>query len=117
MVHTGEISWAKLCYEFSPQGQGSVVSVVTRGTSDDCNSFEVLDDSIRLRVSRSGRTFAFHASSNGTELSMVRYFTLEKESSAPVGFLAQSPNSEGCTASFESITFRSERPPDLRDDS
>lgn len=38
LVYAGERHWAKLCYEYSPQQIPTVVSVVTRGTSDDCNS-------------------------------------------------------------------------------
>lgn len=34
-------TWGKLCFEASPAGQPMVVSVVTRGTSDDANAFDV----------------------------------------------------------------------------
>src|SRR3979411_1855706 len=34
-------TWAKLCFEYSPQREPMVVSVVTRGVSDDCNSVAV----------------------------------------------------------------------------
>ncbi len=34
-------TWAKLAFEFSPAGEAMVVSVVTRGESDDCNSMVV----------------------------------------------------------------------------
>jgi regulation of enolase protein 1 (concanavalin A-like superfamily) len=37
LVYRSETSWAKLCLERSPQGEPTVVSVVTRGVSDDCN--------------------------------------------------------------------------------
>jgi regulation of enolase protein 1 (concanavalin A-like superfamily) len=33
--------WSKLCFEYSPDEQGMVVSVVTRGTSDDANAWNV----------------------------------------------------------------------------
>jgi hypothetical protein len=38
MVRTDDRTWAKLCFEYSPQSEPMVVSVVTRGVSDDCNS-------------------------------------------------------------------------------
>lgn len=116
-VYAGERSWAKLCCELSPQGERTVVSVVTRGSSDDCNSFELSGDSVALRVSRRGQTLAFHARDAGTEWSMIRYFTLEGAGAAQVGFLAQSPMSGGCTACFEGIWFRAHRLRDLRDGS
>src|SRR5437764_8045062 len=37
-VHGDDTTWAKNCLELSPQGQPMIVSVVTRGVSDDCNS-------------------------------------------------------------------------------
>lgn len=53
--------WAKLCYEYSPDGRAMVVSVVTTEFSDDCK----LDNRReRLRVSQSG--------SRGTGLRLSR---------------------------------------------
>ena len=58
-------SWAKLCFEYSPQREPMVVSVVTRGLSDDCNSFVVDGATVWLRIARVGSAFAFHASTDG----------------------------------------------------
>ena len=59
-VHVGDRAWAKLCLEYSPDVP-TVCTVVTRGHSDDANSFTVEGSSVWLRVSRTGRAFAFHA--------------------------------------------------------
>ena len=40
-LYASDRIWAKLCFEYSPQREPMVVSVVTRGVSDDCNSFVV----------------------------------------------------------------------------
>ena len=61
VLQAGERNWAKLCFELSPQLTPMAVTVVTRGTSDDCNSFEVDSDSLWLRMTRSGAAWAFHA--------------------------------------------------------
>jgi regulation of enolase protein 1 (concanavalin A-like superfamily) len=90
-----------------------VVSVVTRGVSDDCNSWPVDGDSIWLRVARLGRAFAFHASHDGMTWQLVRHFALDAEEPA-VGFLAQSPTGQGCAASFASIHYLPQRLADLR---
>ena len=47
---------------------------------------------------------------------LVRYFSLGDgaPSRAGVGFIAQSPTGEGCTAEFADITFRPELLADLR---
>ena len=51
-VYVSEGVWAKLCFEYSPQREPMVVSVVTREVSDDCNSFVVDGNSVWLRVAR-----------------------------------------------------------------
>ncbi|WP_320780576.1 DUF1349 domain-containing protein [Streptomyces sp. CRN 30] len=117
LLWTDERHWAKLCFEHSPQGEPMVVSVVTRGVSDDANAFVVDGDSVWLRVSRVGRAFAYHASTDGTDWRMIRYFALDDTGGALVGFEAQSPTGEGCAVAFDDIRFTRERLTDLRDGS
>src|SRR3954470_4539517 len=108
----GEREWAKLAFERSPQGAGIVVSVVTRGLSDDCNSTTVGGGHVWLRVARVGVAFAFHASGDGERWEFVRHFALD---GAPaVCFLGQSPTGDGCAATFTAIRFRAVRLRDLR---
>jgi len=119
LVHASQSVWAKLCFEYSPQRRPTLVTVVTRGFSDDCNSFEVDGTSVWLRIARSGRTWAFHAATDGSRWRLVRYFTLgehEAGLTARVGFLAQSPTGEGCRAAFDEIVFSPGAPADLRDE-
>jgi regulation of enolase protein 1 (concanavalin A-like superfamily) len=114
LVWASARSWAKLCFELSPQGDPMVVSVVTRGVSDDCNSFVVDEGDVRLRIARLGSAFAFHASTEGAVWRLVRHFALEAEAELLVGFLAQSPLGTGCSVRFEEISFTPERLADLR---
>jgi hypothetical protein len=115
LLYLSERRWAKLCYEFSPQGKPTAVTVVTHGTSDDSNSFETAGGPLWLRITRSGRVWAFHASQDGAYWQLLRYFTLGEASGARVGFLAQSPAGAGCSAVFDSITYKPGAPADLRD--
>ena len=94
--------------------------MVTRGRSDDSNSFEVDGDTLWLRITRSGQAWAFHASTDGSRWRLLRLFSLgEHESGEPVsvGFLAQSPTGKACTALFEHIAYTPSAPADLRDGS
>lgn len=113
-VYVADDVWAKLCLELSPQGQVTVVSVVTKGVSDDCNSVLVSGNSAYLRVAKLDRAYAFHYSTDGQWWSLIRYFTLGDDPNAQVGFIAQSPTGEGCTATFHDITFTPGKLADVR---
>ncbi|WP_328539449.1 DUF1349 domain-containing protein [Streptomyces sp. NBC_00344] len=118
-LHVGDREWAKLCFELSPDTP-TVCSVVTRGYSDDVNSSVVEGDSVWLRISRTGKAFAFHASADGDRWTFVRVFALGDAAvaaAASVGFLAQSPEADGCAVSFDSVVYRKYGPKGMRDGS
>jgi regulation of enolase protein 1 (concanavalin A-like superfamily) len=119
LLHARERHWAKCCFEYSPQGRPTAVSVVTRGLSDDCNSFEVEGSTLWMRITRTGAAWAFHASGDGSVWRLLRYFSLTGDAAdlVRVGFMAQSPAGEGCAATFEHIAFRPGAPENLRDGS
>ena len=102
------LHWAKLCFEYSPQGEPTIVSVVTNGVSDDCNSVPLTRTDIYLRVTRLGDAFAFHYSEDGSYWRMVRYFALHQATNLRVGFSSQSPTGDGCLSSFAEIQYRPE---------
>jgi uncharacterized protein len=106
--------WAKLFLELSPEGKPTVVSVVTRGVSDDCNSFVTERNDVWLRTARLGAAFAFHASTDGMHWELVRHFALAADSELQVGFLVQSPLGGGCTVRFDEIAFTQVRLEDIR---
>jgi len=114
LVWHDEDHWAKLCFEYSPRGRPMIVSVVTRGTSDDANAFAVPMNQMWLRVSRMGAAFAFHASTDGRLWELIRHFGLEAGETINLGFLAQSPTGAGCTVVFEEIGFVPEGVHDIR---
>ena len=119
LLHARERHWAKLCFEYSPQFRPTAVTVVTKGISDDCNSFEVDGDTLWLRITRYGAAWAFHASTDGSWWRLLRYFALEGDAAelVRVGFLAQSPTGAGCAAAFDHISFQPGAPKNLRDGS
>ena len=108
------LHWAKLCFEYSPQGEPMIVSVVTNGVSDDCNSVPVTRNDIYLRVTRLGEAFAFHYSEDGKYWRMVRYFALQQTANLRAGFSSQSPTGDGCRATFDEIQYRASAVKDVR---
>jgi regulation of enolase protein 1 (concanavalin A-like superfamily) len=117
LVWLNDRAWAKLAFELSPQREPMVVSVVTRGTSDDCNSFVVEDGHVWLRVARVGTAYAFHASTDGVYWRLIRHFSLYASETPSYGFSAQSPTGAGCTATFDAIAYEPRRLLELRDGS
>jgi uncharacterized protein len=117
VVWVNERSWAKLCLEYSPAGQPMVVSVVTRGRSDDANSRDVEGSGTWLRISNTtAGSYAFHAATDGVHWSLIRHFHLDpgRDDVVRIGFLAQSPTGEGCRASFSQLRYLPEALDDLR---
>jgi regulation of enolase protein 1 (concanavalin A-like superfamily) len=117
VLHAADHTWVKLALERSPQGAAMIVSVVTRGLSDDANGRVVTGDGIWLRVSRMGATCGLHASDDGERWELVRHFALDAPDGLAAGFLAQSPTGEGCTATFDDLRFVAEPLAELRDGS
>jgi regulation of enolase protein 1 (concanavalin A-like superfamily) len=106
--------WGKLCFERSPQGQLMIVSVITRGTSDDANSVPIDGNTIYLRLSLLDSAYAFHYSHDGKLWNLVRHFGLGGQPNMQIGFLSQSPTGEGCTVRFSEIAYQPHKLGDLR---
>ena len=113
-VFANDVQWAKLCFEFSPQKQPMIVSVVTREVSDDCNSVVVGNNSVYLRAYRNNDNFAFHYSLDGNYWHFVRYFRLGDSGRLQIGFSSQSPTGKGCKVDFSNILYKPGILPDLR---
>ncbi len=114
VVWADDQHWGKLCFEFSPQGEPMIVSVVTNGVSDDCNSVPMVRRDIFLRISRMDPAIAFHYSEDGVTWRMVRFFRLAGATKFSLGFTSQSPTGQGCTARFSEIRYTAAAIADLR---
>jgi hypothetical protein len=113
VIYQNPTSWAKICLELSPLNQLMIVSVVTRGKSDDCNSYLVEGKSSFLRISRLEKAFAFHASADGEAWNLIRHFTLEA-GEVKMGMMAQAPTGPGCTVQFSQIKYAARLLDDIR---
>lgn len=101
--------WAKLSFELSPAKKPTLVTVVTRGLSDDCNSKELRGDSVYLRIAKSGKTYVFYSSTDARDWQILRTFSLDADLPIRVGFEAQSPAGSGAVVTFSAITYDSHR--------
>ncbi len=106
--------WAKLCYENSPTKEATVVSVVTRELSDDCNSMAVADSFAYLAIARKGREFSFHYSPDGRSWRLIRHFNLALTGKPRVGFAVHGSMGQGTRGVFSEITFSRTPPEKMR---
>lgn len=104
MIMIDDDNWAKLCYEFAYK-KPMIVSVVTKGLSDDCNSLAVPESGVYLRVTRFDNCIAMHYSYDAKWWEMVRYFTMDHDGPVKVGVVAQSPTGNGCQVTFKGLHF------------
>jgi regulation of enolase protein 1 (concanavalin A-like superfamily) len=105
MVYVDDTTWAKFALEVSAYQEPTIVTVVTRGISDDCNSATVEGHSIHLRVARKDRAFIFYAAVDGRTWKLVRAFSLGSLPDMRVGFASQAPLGEAGSATFSEIAF------------
>lgn len=106
--------WAKCCFELTDFGTHAVVSVVTKGDSDDANGCNLDGDTVWLRVCRVGNNFAFHYSSDGENFYMMRFFHLPVGSAVKVGLLAQAPTGSGGTRIYENLSIENKTVKNIR---
>jgi len=114
VIRVDDLHWAKLCFEYSTKRQPTIVSVVTRGISDDANAIPVEGHTACLQVARLGQGFVFYASKDCSAWQVIRAFTLtdsawQSPAKLQVGFASQSPSGEGCRTVFSAIRYRAGR--------
>jgi len=113
MIMKNEKNWAKVCYEYI-KGIPTIVSVVTKDTSDDCVSSNVGHCNPYLRIQKLGNCFGFHYSLDYITWEMVRYFYLDCSEKIKVGIVAQSPIGQGCNVKFEFVDLEIRKVNDVR---
>ncbi|MBA1144702.1 DUF1349 domain-containing protein [Mesorhizobium neociceri] len=117
-VQASEDTWAKIAFEYSPQHIPTIVSVVTKGVSDDCDGPSFEKEAVYLRLSAQDGAFAFHFSETGSHWHFLRWFSLPRGSGPlTIGLSAQSPLGNGCRVRFSDIRLSYDPIPDLRDGS
>lgn len=115
MVYGNSEQWAKLCFEYSPQEEPMVVTVINNVLSDDSNNAILENDEVYARISGLGNgVYTFHYSLDGKFWHLARYFYLDPVHDLKIGFLSQSPNGDFCKTVFSEIKYNSNKLKDYR---
>lgn len=108
VLYADEKNWIKFAFE-SPNGKtGAIISVVTRGLSDDNTGAMIEGNSVFLEVSKTGQAIFLFYSTDGKNWNTTRALHLGPEQPLQFGFSAQSPTGAGATARFSDIRFQPE---------
>jgi uncharacterized protein len=105
MVWADDKHWAKLSFELSPAKQPTMVTVATRGLSDDCNSITISGSTVYLQIAKSGAAYVFYSSADGRTWQILRVFSLGDSPKPRVGFESQSPAGDGTEVVFSEIHY------------
>jgi regulation of enolase protein 1 (concanavalin A-like superfamily) len=98
-------NWIKFCFEKDYTGARRVVSVVTKGVSDDCNSVEINSNKVFFKMAKAGNVITLYYSLTGKQWFLVRHLQFDTSQKLHLGFLAQAPTGKSCTVKFEHITY------------
>ena len=92
MLHLDSLNWIKLAFENSDATGPGIVSVVTKGNSDDANG-AILNGEKRvwLALVRKGNIYSMHWSVDGENFRMARLTSMPHQNAVKIGIEAQSP--------------------------
>ncbi|MGR3810296.1 DUF1349 domain-containing protein [Jiulongibacter sp. NS-SX5] len=108
MIHQDTDNWIKFAFENSDATGKGIVTVVTKGVSDDANGVRLNDeDQVWLKIARKGNIFSMLWSLDGEDYKMARLTTLPEVEEVKIGLEAQSPI--GAPALHEIKYFNIER--------
>jgi uncharacterized protein len=106
VIYQNNDLWAKLCFENSMNKEATVVSVVTRRYSDDCNSSKVNNNIVYLSIAKKGKEFSFHCSKDNKNWELIRHFRLESDDTdLKIGFTVHCSVGEQFSAVFSEINY------------
>lgn len=114
LIYESDERWIKLAFENTDLGYTSIISIVTNGTSDDCNGEKFEKENVWLQIVRKDDNWSFHYSEDGDTWKMVRYFRINLEKKVKVGVCAQAPMGDFCNVKFESLQISDNRYSDIR---
>lgn len=99
------LNWVKCCFEKDYTGARRIVTVVTKGISDDCNSVEINSNKVYFKVAKADNVITIYYSLTGTKWFLIRHFTFETDNKLKLGFLSQSPTGKECKVNFSKIYY------------
>jgi regulation of enolase protein 1 (concanavalin A-like superfamily) len=98
-------NWIKFCFEKDYTGAHRVVSVVTKGTSDDSNSIAFDARGAYFQMAKIGDVVFLYVSRTGRDWYLVRVVNFKFDGKLQIGFLAQTPEGKSNRVAFRQIKY------------
>jgi regulation of enolase protein 1 (concanavalin A-like superfamily) len=99
------LNWVKCCFEKDYTGARRIVTVVTKGISDDCNSVKLTKNKVYFKVAKAANVITIYYSETGSKWYLIRHFTFDSSQNLQVGLLAQSPTGKDCQVKFSDLKY------------
>lgn len=109
VLKADSLNWIKFCFEKDYTGQKRVVSVVTKGISDDCNSAAATANTLYYKIAKAGNVITLYYSTDGKGWYLIRHLVFDSPGPLKLGFLAQSPTGKSCRVTFSDIHYSTKK--------
>ncbi|HXD78045.1 MAG TPA: DUF1349 domain-containing protein [Puia sp.] len=109
VLKADSLNWIKFCFEKDYTGKKRIVSVVTKGISDDCNSAAVDGSTVFYKMAKAGDVITLYYSADGHDWFLVRHLVFDHPGPLKLGLLAQSPTGARCTVTFSHLRYEARR--------
>ena len=106
VLKADSLNWVKCCFEKDYTGARRIVTVVTKGISDDCNSVKLTKNKVYFKIAKAANVITIYYSETGSKWYLVRHFTFDSTKNLQVGLLAQSPTGKDCQVKFSNLKYQ-----------
>ena len=106
VLKADSLNWVKCCFEKDYTGARRIVTVVTKGISDDCNSVKLTKNKVYFKIAKADNVITIYYSETGSKWYLIRHFTFDSTKNLQVGLLAQSPTGKDCQVKFSNLKYQ-----------
>lgn len=109
VLKADSLNWVKCCFEKDYTGARRIVTVVTKGISDDCNSVKLSSNKVYFKIAKADNVITIYYSEKGKNWYLIRHFTFDSSQDLQVGLLAQSPTGKDCQVKFSELKYQAKK--------
>lgn len=113
-LYVNDSEWLKFAFEVDERMIGRIVTVKTKGFSDDNNHDAISTKSVYLKISSDTKVVGFYYSLDAKTWQLVRVFKNEYPQNLKIGIGSQSPVGKGNKSVFSEFQFAETNVKDFR---